>query len=296
MDVKRSVVETIALLVFLVFAGTLNAQGFLFPSADLASLGSSLNLELSLQVGLVDCNEGFKLTNTWKSDNYSEYNWQPLRGVWLGGSLALDVTDDMKIIISGGSLPPNESGSMWSSSPVLFDQTDLVADFQWGLVSTDIEYSLGGIGELLVGFRWDHFTTRYTNPVSSVGYYNYVMNWYLPYVGLQSTFGPVENNITARVIGFPRTPGSAKCDLHGSPTEVYIGEFSLDRGSFIECVLTYACKPFQGAHVELFGKFNWMESHTSDLIEETSGNDQMGFALDLSRKTWTFGVSAGYEF
>jgi hypothetical protein len=227
------------------------------------------------------------------------------RNGWLGASTTLRFNKDFGAILSGGALLPFDEEftlHVLTGQGAPYDD-NYNHDTQWSIIEALGTYNMLGLGEALFGFRWDHFTTRWSEVNDTdPDYYNFKLNYFLPVVGVQSRFGTETNQVVARVLGFPFVPGTVLYDYQ-FPSGLYSerGEYGFDRGYFLEAGLDYICRPFEGVCAGLFFRYNTIHTSSEALVEETTGAAAPTVLtethiLGLYRTTWTLGGMFSWNF
>ncbi len=303
----KKILFSALLLSALIIPGLVLAQGFGpgLVAPGLPPLGSTMSpistcdpsdpgSLFTVYGGWLEHNNGFTYSGTWPS--YAEQGNQTLSGFWLGALLSMPLSTDMAGGISCGWFFPSDkkmsitsnTGQGWSYSP----------DTQWSILDGYVAYNLYSWGEALVGFRWDNFTTRWSGVDDpDPDYYNFKLNAFLPYVGLQSRYMLPNTEVVARVIGFPWTPGSLKYDYQypgGAAAEASTQGY--DRGYFFETALECTYRAFRNTAVGAFVSYNLLHFGASgeNRYSPAGTTGPVSFAFD--RRAWTLGGSVSVDF
>ncbi|MFC1834589.1 hypothetical protein ACFL2Q_07630 [Thermodesulfobacteriota bacterium] len=289
-------------------AGTIPAHGFFggasnlgapaytgFSGSMLPGLGcAGITNTVTFDIGWVSHRNGFSYSYEMPSDDgYWESRVHPVRGLWLGGSLATRPWKSVGLEISGGALVTTEK----SSNDVDIstgDEYGYDADYQWGFVEGSGFFSIFGIVDAIAGFRWDHFTTQWEyQDDPDVDYYNFKLNYYLPFVGAQTGFQSSSKRVTLRLIGWPSAPGTVKYEYQypGGPAHE-LAEREFESGYFVEGEVRFVWTGFmKKADVGAFLRYNAVHARSDQSIDETTfvGDQGQSLALTFHRETWTIG-------
>lgn len=249
---------------------------------------------LTMYVGWLEHYNGLGYSGI--TSDWAEAADQPLAGVWLGADLNVLLNPRTRCGISCGWLFPLDrdlvlqsfAGQHWQYDP----------DTQWGTLDGHASYDFSSWGEVIVGFRWDHFTTRWQyvgDP--DTDYYNFKLNAFLPYFGLQSRYALPNIQLMARIIGFPWAPGTVKYDYQypGFPY-AEVSTQGYDKGHFLEGVFECAYQAFDNTSVGAFVSYNVLHfAATGEVTESPLGVvDRLDLSFD--RKAWTLGGSVSVDF
>ena len=181
----------------------------------------------------------------------------PLRGVWLGASQGISLWRNCGLEVSGWSLVPKSvtetefyndytQATTWDAKP------------QWGFVEALATFGYGGMS-LIAGFRYDHFSARFTNAVESTfgsevdNIADVTANSYIPIVGAQCRYSSATSRLIVRTVGFPVIPGDfSYVEPTGSTTSL-IATGHYNNSYFLEIFAEYAWK-FGPADIGIFGR------------------------------------------
>ena len=144
-----------------------------------------------------------------------------VRGLWLGASQTLALSDNAGIVASFWYLFPDKSvdsrETYFVSGGVGLAERTWKTNTQWWYA--DIIGAFGNLNgfSLLAGFRYDYFTTRFKNPfnaavvASSVGDTADVKsNGYIPLLGGQVAYSGSYGSLLFRLVGIPTLVGRVK--------------------------------------------------------------------------------------
>lgn len=264
------------------------------PAPAYTGLGATRDSLFTIYAGWLEHYSGLGYSGVWS--DYAEQGDQPLAGIWLGADLSMMVSPDMMGTISFGWLFPTDrhisidatTGGHW----------EYTTDTQWGVVDGNIAYNLLSWGEAVVGFRWDHFTSRWellSDP--DVDMYNFKLNAFLPYFGLQSRYSLPNTQLLGRVIGFPWAPGSMKYEWQ-DPVDAQ-GEVSTqgyEKGYFFEALFACTYQAFDNTSLGAFVTYNLLHFGATGEVIESPGPVSDSLDMSFHRKAWTLGASVSVEF
>lgn len=253
-----------------------------------------------------------------------DHRW-PVAGLWLGLEEKVNLSQNLSAILDGWLLvPTRRKGSepeevtrtfvtaFSTTVPIAFGTTTEIGGREW---DTDPDWwyidAMGVFGpsamfKVLGGFRYEHFSTRFKNPVDSIAVpstpedrADITVNSYQPFVGFQYATGGPTGHISVRLIGFPLVPADVshrESGEAGSGTIVKsIGNF---RSSYFWELFAQADQRFFGdANIGAFFRWNWLHGRAilHSEVEPgalASGDDSASF----DRNTVTVGGSFSLNF
>lgn len=212
----------------------------------------------------------------------------PLRGVWWGASQGISLWRNCGLELSG-----------WYLTPKSVTETEFYNDYtqsttwgdvkpEWGFLEALATFGYGGMS-LIAGFRYDHFSVRFSDTVDSTYGTNIAniadmtANSYIPIVGVQCRYDGVTSRLTVRTVGFPVIPGNfSYLEPTGSNTSL-IATGNYNNSYFLEVFAEYAWK-FGPADIGIFGRYNGTRIKSN---ATTTGN--LGGVI--STETWSFGIN-----
>ncbi|MBI5571676.1 MAG: hypothetical protein HY914_17170 [Desulfomonile tiedjei] len=230
---------------------------------------------------------------------------QRLRGVWLGVTQPLNLSENLTILGSGWYLFPEgiESTEIYvSTAGAQSYRTWTVTDEWWfveGLAAIRTGF-LSGFS-LLAGVRYDYFYSKFSNPVavgipsspSDEG--NATSEAIIPLLGAQYAYGSPVSSLTVRVVGFPTVTGSFRARENFvagvSPDD---GSGNYDGGYFLE-VFSEASRRIAGANIGAFVRWNAVHGKLPAFDVSAPGVSRT-FDANLDRHSWTVGgtISIGF--
>jgi hypothetical protein len=234
------------------------------------------------------------------------------RGVWFGLSDTVTLTDRLGFVASGWYLVPSNTVSQQvfndgDGSYPLFGRS-WNTNSQWWFV--DGLFAFGpccGPASLLVGLRYDYFTTRFQDPPFANIAAPPVVNGdlpdeadvtsqgWIPLIGVQVAYEGAASKLAVRAVGFPTTLGSAKYSETILVTNRVEATGTYNGGSFLEVFAEYSRK-FGGADVGVFGRWNNLQGRSDLSVDLLPAGGSQTFKLGLSRSSWTLGGSFSLSF
>ena len=229
----------------------------------------------------------------------------PLRGLWLGLSKEISLWRNCGVMVSGWYLISSGVSELESiNHGTVFDRTwDAKAD--WGFLEALATFGCGG-GSLLAGFRYDHFSTRFTNPFNLFGIESLVTdradataNSYIPLVGVQWRNIGATSSLTVRAVGFPVIPGNINY------LQSFVGALALEatshykNSSFLEVFAEYAWK-FGPADIGVFGRYNATHIKSDATFNFIVPGGVIAasktYSVGINRNSWTLGGQLALAF
>jgi hypothetical protein len=250
----------------------------------------------TVYVGWLDHRNGINMSNDLPDllGGITNVRPRPLKGLWLGGSVRLRVADRLGCLISGGTLIPQKKAG------TIVSNIGLTADFamdeeDWYLLEGLGTYQVADRFNFLAGFRWDHTSSRLhvTRPGDSFD--DFVVNAYLPIVGVEVRQGRPENEAMFRLLGFPAVPGTIV--FHNwsvNNTDASTSSQSFVRGYYLEALMQYRRHMHKGCNVGAFARWNFMYSATD--AQPALSPDGETIRWLFQRKSWTLGIECSLDF
>lgn len=300
--IRRAVVVPCVVLV-LTFSSFVYAQfGGQFACTTWLSPGSKTTFYAG---ALVDPSDGLAIGADLSVPVLGDDNfvWNlPFRGVWLGLSADLALTNRIGVMASAGWLIPSSQTSGSSTD-------DSGGGISPGFRSLDQFYILDGAvflntwasTKLIGGFRWDHLSTNLKLSIPQLGSFverdNFTFNAYLPYLGVQVDQG----GVVVRIIGFPIVPG----DVRWAETQQVVGlfaatesrSFRFKSGQFLEVFASYSKKISNRMEIGGFVTFDYLHGRTDFVTPAvvTFIPDE-AISWTYNRRYWTMGGSLSWDF
>jgi hypothetical protein len=278
-------------------------------------------------VGYLDDPKGFSYTRE-RSDGSGEPNLvfsMPVRGLWLGLSSGVSLSDALGITLSGGLLAPAKTqGEFREDGPgQIALNSNFDSNHQWGYLDGMGSYNLSRSSsyvstQILGGFRWDHFDSKQSikfsdttggDKLNGSRTNNLILNAFLPYLGFQYAYKSETSTTTSRVIGFPYVPGSVKLQDSFSQIETGLtsnggGEYqyplSFTSGYFVEFVTEASRRILGSANLGTFFRWNMIHATTGPGSYTTATDSTDSFVIDEKfayyLHAWTVGALLSIDF
>ena len=289
---------------------------------------SQIDTRLTLEsyYAYFDDPKGFSYTRE-RPDGSGEPNLMstmPVRGLWVGASSAISLSEALGITASGGLLIPSKTqGEFHEEGPVEIPlNSNMDSDHQWGYLDGMAMYNISqgnfGAMQIVGGFRWDHFDSKHSirfadvtgqNRLSGSETNNVTTNGFLPYVGIQSVYKSGASSTTSRLIGFPYVPGNVKLQesftqLQNGLTVNGGGEYqqplAFDSGYFVEFFTEGSRRVLGPAYLGAFLRWSMMRAQTG-IGRFSTANDQTGSSVIdekflLYLHSWVVGGVVSMDF
>lgn len=214
----------------------------------------------------------------------------PVKGLWAGLETGLALSENLGLLVSGGVLlSQRASGNLlWSDGRA---DAFHVEGYQAGHVQGLLSYQAAGPVQVLAGFRWDHSSTRLLYWDSTPD--DYILNAYLPLVGLQVDQQFFAGDLRVRCVGFAAVPGSLKYHYwDGAYSE--FGDFDLGRGYFLDIFTEYSKSLMGDFRVGAF--LSWNVVHAQSREELLSGSTHEPISWSADKRSWILGASIALNF
>ncbi len=215
---------------------------------------------------------------------------RPLRGVWISLKMSAGLLERLALELSGATLLAGESDGLITSN------IGLTADFEgagleWFYLQSLFQWDVAGDFSFLAGVRWDHTKVRFHVTRPSAGNDDFIVNCYMPLVGLQVRRASPAGHISLRLLGFTVVPGNLKFHTW-SESSTYSQESNQDfsGGHCMEIEAQYSRRVFGTIDASLFGR--WDLFHASTSIEDALVPAPVrAIRWTMDRKSWTLGMA-----
>jgi hypothetical protein len=231
------------------------------------------------------------------------------RGLWLGLSDTICISDRLSFIASGWYLVPSSTSSReeYGLGLNLEQRQQLAADRTWHTKPqwwyVDGIFAIGspcGGFALLAGLRYDYYTARFENPYNlGIGALtdeaDVTSEGWIPLLGTQYALTSSMGNLVVRAVGVPSLLGTAryKQTLAGGARVEANGNWN-GRG-FLEVFTEYS-KSFGPGAVGVFGRWNIAQGNADLDLSILPIPGSQTYKLALHRSSWTFGASFSLNF
>ncbi len=283
-------------------SGTIGASGYAFTdrswhgmSEFLGNAKQNIN-PIKLSVGWLEHPKGLSFNNDLPKllGGITNVRARPLRGVMGSVTMSGKLCDRINLELTGATLFSREAGGTITSN------IGLTADFEghgaeWSYVESILEWEYSDNFSLLAGIRWDHTKARFHVIRPATSNDDFIVNAYLPVIGLQSQQPFAYGNIAMRILGSPFAPGSLKFHTWSEVTtysQESHQEFS--DGYLFEIQGEWRKNIFGSMDVSLFGKWDLFRAKTP-VDNVLVPAPVLDISWNMDRKSWTVGARAFYE-
>ncbi len=281
----------------LAFGGFPSATGYWparLPSGDMTSYQEPARKEndpVRFSVGWLEHSQGLTLSNDLPELLGGITNIRPsaLRGVWISLTISAALADRVALELSGAALLARQSGGLITSN--IGSTADFEgAGLEWSYLQSLFRWDVGRDFSVLAGVRWDHTKERLhvTRPPSSND--DFIVNGYMPLVGVQVRQESPAGHISLRVLGFPAVPGNIKFHTW-SETSTYSQESDQDfsGGHCLEVDAEYGRRISGTVDASLFGRWDLLHATTS--VENALVPAPVrAIRWTMDRRSWTLGM------
>jgi hypothetical protein len=239
----------------------------------------------------------------------------PNRGVWLGLGGSARLSDNVSFLAAGWYLIPSNADSREHYNDGIIGPFPVSAqtwhtDTQWWWAEGILGFGPQcGPASLLLGLRYDVFTTRFKDPpfdriagvpdlIDDQG--DVFSRAIIPLIGVQSSYDSSNSRLLARIIGFPSLFGWVKYNETVLVTSRVEGSGNYNGRGFLEVFAEYSRK-WAGAEIGVFGRWNMLRGNGNLNLDVQGGFDGLGaagqkYALSITRTSWTLGGSFSLAF
>jgi hypothetical protein len=305
--VKKLYAVLMGMVVLWAFAADTPAQGFLggesaprlngfFPRwpGSVCNAGdtqaSGLTRPPSVYLGWLEHSKG----STWslqRQQSIGTAPW-PLRGFWLGASKDFALDDCFGVLISGSAFFPQRSAGTWFADPLGRSFDFEIPSYDWWSLDGLVKSRISGNLEFLAGFRWDHTSTRVNYSDNTVD--DYILNAYVPLIGLQIYRSFSTNCLLVRFVGSPIVGGRLRYHFWNRLGYAEFGDFDVRNGYFMEFWANYALKIKGDLNLGGFVKWNALRVETSEQGLSGLTAEPVSWVVDI--RSWTLGGTLSLGF
>jgi hypothetical protein len=216
----------------------------------------------------------------------------PLSGFWLGARKDLVLTDDFGILISGSVFFPKRSAGTWREEPGPRTFDFEIPQYDWWSLDGMASCRVASGAEILAGFRWDHTSIRVN--YSDNTFDDYVLNAYLPLIGMQLNKRLSNCSMLLRCVGAPWVGGRVNYNFWGDPATVEFGDFRVNRGYFLEFFADCSMRIARDVSAGAFVKWDYLHLTTDEQSLSGSTTEPVSWAVII--RSWTFGANLACAF
>ena len=229
--------------------------------------------------------------HTSTGDSTGNAAW-PLRGFWLGASKDLAIGDSFGFLVFGSVFLPQRSSGTWREEPGPRTFDFEIPQYDWWSIDGLAKCSLTGGAEVLAGFRWDHTSTRvnYSDNTDD----DYILNAYLPLIGMQLNKRSSNCSMLLRCVGSPWVGGRLKYHYWDNLGYAEFGDFRANNGYFLELFADCSMRIAGDLGVGGFVKWNYLHVKTDKQNLSGSTADPVYWVIDV--RSWTFGATLSLVF
>jgi hypothetical protein len=216
----------------------------------------------------------------------------PLSGFWLGASKDLVLGDRFGVLVSGSVFFPRRSAGTWREETSLRTFDFEIPQYDWWTLDGLAKCGLTGGAEFLAGFRWDHTSTRvnYSDNTDD----DYILNAYLPLIGMQLNKRSSNCSMLLRCVGSPWVGGRLKYHFWDNLGSAEFGDFRVNNGYFLEFFADCSMRIASDLSVGGFAKWNYLRVKTDEQSLSGSTAERVSWAVDV--RSWTFGATLSLVF
>jgi hypothetical protein len=265
------------------------------PNPRIALFGGRSKSVPTVYVGWLEHRNGIDMADDLPNIRGGVTNWRqrPLKGLWLSGELQWD-TRMLSLSAAAATLLPQKTSGIILSNIGLTAQFDTVED-QWSYVDVVCAYKMGPSYLLVGGFRWDHTSSRLHINRPRESYDDFIVNAFLPLVGVEARRKGSFDISRLRVVGFPFVPGDITFhtwELHRPESSRSYQNFS--RGYYVEVVTEYAQRIGRHGKFGVFLRWDMMRADTGVTAALQPGSQPIRWIVD--RSSWTVGTTINVAF
>ena len=228
----------------------------------------------------------------------------PVRGVWLGLSETINLSERIGLVASGWYLLPSNR-----ADTEIYNDGEASRNWntrnEWWYVDGLAAFTPVAGCSLLVGVRYDQFTTEFRNPFAVLGIISaptdtadvIAHNW-IPLVGVQSAYSSAHSRLLFRAVGFPALLGTVKYRQAFESANSVEATGNYKRGYYLEFFTQYV-REFGPAELGVFARWGGTrgEANLDTTLEGTvGGTGNATFDFSLNRHAWTVGGSVSLKF
>ena len=244
----------------------------------------------SVYVGWLESPRG----STWslqRRDHTGTAAW-PLRGLWLGVSKEFMGCEGLGLLVSGSLFLPRHSYGTWVASPRSEDFKFEVPSYDWWSLDALAAKRISGGCELLAGMRWDHSSIR-------IGYYDntdddYILNAYIPLVGMQMAQRSCAGSLVVRVVGTPVVFGNLTYNFWTGDGYNEHRNFTSNNSYFVELFAEYSRSVGGNLVAGAFAKWNALSVRTEDKNLRGSTTEPISWSVNIQSLVVGGSLSLGF--
>lgn len=264
---------------------------------SIPNLGVSVSVDpVIYRVGWMEHPRGLTFSNELPTllGGITNVRQMPLRGRWYDRSISAVFADRLRLTLSCAWLGSCKAdGSIVSSigRTADFEGDGTESWYGQGMV----EWNCYGPLKLLTGFRWDHISSRLHVTRAPTGYDDFIVNGYMPLIGLRVIEGSPSDGIELKVLGFPFVPGDIRFHTWAEASQYSQESFQkFTQGHYVEILAEYRKRIFN-TDLRIFGR--WDLLHASTNVERALvPAPVLDIKWTFDRRSWTIGLGMAYDF
>jgi hypothetical protein len=216
----------------------------------------------------------------------------PLRGYWLGASQEFFPNERFGFLISGSLFLPRRSAGTWYNELHTSTFDFEIQSYNWGSVDGLAKLRMCGGVDILGGFRWDHTSTRvrYSDNTDD----DYILNAYLPLLGIQIGNNFSGGSFLVRFVGAPKVYGQLRYHFWDNQGFAEFGDFGISDGYFMELLVDYSMR-FRG-NMNIGGFVKGNSFHCKTDRQSLSGSTAEPVFWNVEIRSWTVGATLSLAF
>jgi hypothetical protein len=277
--------------------GEVSAQGFL--GGDARSGISGLPVACgsggigmpSIYLGWLEHPKG----STWVIQRRNDTGTAPwsLRGLWVSASQEVVGCDGFGFLVSGSIFVPQRASGTWFRSPRTEKVDFNIPSYDWWSIDGLVTSRISGSFELLAGVRWDHTSTRVRFADDTDD--DYILNAYLPLVGVQVAQRSCNGKLLVRFMGAPVAFGKLKYHYWTGTNYSESGDFDLTKSYLVEFFADYQRAVTSNLTAGVFVKWNSLTVKTREQHLSGSSTDPTSWAVGIQSVVIGGSVSVGFS-
>jgi hypothetical protein len=217
----------------------------------------------------------------------------PLKGLWLGATEEFKRCDGIGLLVSGSLFIPRHSSGTWLPSPQGENYTFEIPSHEWWSIGGLVTTRVSGAFELLGGLRWDRSSIRVAYRDNT--HDDYVLNAYIPLVGVQVAQQSCNSSLTVRFMGTPVVLGALKYHFWTGDGYTEYGDFALNNSYFMELFAEYSWCMGNSITAGGFVKWNSFSAKTQESHLTGSTTEPVSWSVGIQSLVVGGSVSVGFS-
>jgi hypothetical protein len=233
--------------------------------------------------------------STWtieRADRTGTAAW-PLKGLWLGATEEFTGCDGIGLLVSGSLFIPRHSSGTWLPSPQAADFNFEIPSYGWWSIDGLVTKRVSGAFELVGGLRWDHSSIRVAYRDNTDD--DYILNAYIPLVGVQVAQKSCNGSLTVRFMGTPVVLGGLKYHFWTGDGYSESGNFAPNNSYFMELFAEYSWCMGNNITAGGFAKWNSLSIKTRESHLAGSTTEPVRWGVGIQSLVVGGSVSVGFS-